>query len=347
MSENQIPEDDKKPYRSLLDRMQEQRKVSRTKAQVEWVKSLFNLPIQDIGKHDWDKAAPSTYSTIPPELSDELFDEAMERQVMFSGNKHTLTSTEIEAGGTEDGHRINDLLLESTIRSDEAINYYYFIFDLINSYSDGVAVAIDQYTTSSTNVNSFIGLVPNDAADKDNKIPDELKAIRKAVTVVDKLHNSITLRDLHVLQNIYKKQNGDDSIKDAKWYFNSMTGLEIAKIKNADGSYWMDQTREDLISVGVPDNLMGSEIVYNEYMKEIYDDKEICIIYGNLDGVYYFGAYPDVRIIRTEAPSDNGDERISFVAQLKVSGDVDLTKRVDGKLPYIALRNVITGGNSK
>jgi hypothetical protein len=265
---------------------------------------------------------------------------------MVTNSKHTLTSSEVEAGGTEDGHRINDLLLDSVVRESEVRIYDYYIYDLLNSFTDGIAVAIDRFTIDSINVNSFIGLVPNNSKDQDNKIPDELKAIREAVTVVDKFHNSITPRDLTVFQNIYKKQFGDDSIKDAKWYFNSMTALEISTLKNDDGIYFIDD-RAEINQVGVPSELMGSEIVYNEWMKELYEDKEICIIYGNLDNAYYLGLYPDVRIIRTDPGlDDDGNQLIGFTAQLKVSGDVDLTGKVNGKLPYIVLRNVITGGNN-
>jgi hypothetical protein len=166
MSDNQIPEGDKKPYRSLLDRMQEQREAPRTQAQVNWVKSLFNLPVQDLATYNWDKAAPSTYSIIPPELSDELFDNVIDSQVMVTNSKHTLTSSEVEAGGTEDGHRINDLLLDSVVRESEVRIYDYYIYDLLNSFTDGIAVAIDRFTIDSINVNSFIGLVPNNSKDR-------------------------------------------------------------------------------------------------------------------------------------------------------------------------------------
>lgn len=350
MTENVTP-DDKNPSRisSFFQQIKERRETPRTQAQIDWVKAVLNLPSQDIEKYNWDKAASLTYLLIPPELSDELFDNIVDGQVMFPDSKHTLTSSEVEAGGTENGHRINDLILSSHIKEDEIDNLAFFIFDLINSFTDGVAIAIDSLTPTSINVNSLIGLIPNNKEDVDNKIPDELKAIREAGTVIDKLHNSITVRDLEFIQKQYKKMFGDDSVNNAKWYFNSSTALEIANLKNYDGSYWMDHSKgSSIATVGVPDSLMGSEIIYNEWMEELYDNKAIPIIYGDLRNVYYLGFYPDIKIIRlNDFVDDNGDNVLEFAAQLKVCGDVDLTERINGKLPYIGLRNVITGGNSK
>ena len=344
MSDNQTSND---PYALNDDiKVWAEKEMSKVKirdlALTGWFNSVLALPDQDEYEINFDQNKIPNSLELPAELYNEIIEELPSYMVMYNDKIAELSEEEFKARGTKDGHRINTLTLSLEIKEEDITkDLEPLINDMVDSFVEGIAVNIDQLMPTSFNVNSMIGILPNNMEDPDNKVPDEFKAIREAVTVIDKLHTDITVKDLKVVKSQYIQMFGEESAKRASWYLNSNTGLGVACIKNKDDSFWLDGD-EAIATVGVPDTLMDNPIIYNEWMDDLNQNRGISIIYGALENVYRIGLYPKVSVIRGKnKKNDDGDDVIEIIAIFYITGDVDLSKKVNGKLPYIGLRTLV------
>ena len=178
--------------------------------------------------------------------------------------------------------------------------------EIVEAYSEAVAVSIDQLWYNGNGQNKIAGMKWRLSSDEGAK-----QVIETSEVTPDHLKTML------LKMNKSGRQN-------AKWYMNSNTGLLIATLKDVvDGRdvYLIDQRDESLRSVGVPDRLLGRPIVYNEWMGDV-GIGEYPIILADLHNAYGIGLRPDITIRRFDDSSVAEKDQTLFLGRFRLGADV-------------------------
>lgn len=103
----------------------------------------------------------------------------------------------------------------------------------------------------------------------------------------------------------------------AKWYCNSNTLLELARLKDGDGRYLWDEKGTG-ISGGMPEILLGKPVVVDEFMPDIAPDA-FPLAFADLGTGYTIGQRVDFSIRRFDEVRADLDQAL-FIGRARVGG---------------------------
>lgn len=292
---------------------------------------------------------------MPSELFDGIISDTISNSVMLtrSGNFLKIASIEDFISDLESQEfKFNCMTITGAMHhEDRIVSTHDYVFNLRKSFSELAGRMIDELLISGEG--RLLGLVP--AVINGADPTDLVNSIRSLVTFVEKRDPVLTSKDLEDIQAKYldilkldaDSDEGKNAIAKAKWYINSYTGTEIASIKKEDGSNLVDQDSQAIKSAGIPDTLLGSEIVYNEWMNNIdnrprttwqqLESNQVPLIYGDLEGLYNIEIYENIYAKHMMIISSEPGIESKLLYGVMIKGDVNTTKTINGKLPYVAL----------
>lgn len=178
------------------------------------------------------------------------------------------------------------------------------LYEYLNEQlADEFAATLDQEMLRGDGMGRPIGLFPRVSMMNDRGTLDEQSIAPpgvRSIRLVGVAPNQEAILDINMffaLEVELLKANNDQPLDNAKWYMNSNTGLMVAEMKDENGEYILDHESITMQMVGVPDKLGSHDIVYNEWIDDLFPGC-VPIILGDLTGIYELKVSPRFYIKR-------------------------------------------------
>lgn len=222
------------------------------------------------------------------------------------------------------------------------------LYEYLNEQlAEEFAVTLDQEMVRGDGMGRPIGLFPRvsmlneqGTMDEQGIAPPGVRSVR-LVGVKPNEEAVLDIGMFFALDMELLEANGGEHLDNAKWYMNSNTALQLASMKDENGDYILDHEDIAMQMVGVPDKLAGHDIVYNEWMDDLYPG---CtpIILGDLTGIYELKISPRFYIKRladSVATDEQGAERQYAIGFYMAAGiNLPPPDMIEAKpMPYVGI----------
>lgn len=285
-------------------------------AELEWVKKVRS----SIG--EVDRNEDGVFLDIgedafeyPKHISDRFVDEVTIQSVMYSNVSHIKLNND------------NSIKSKKIILSISIVDRYLtddlFIDEVSEAIAEAMAVSLDMLIPYGSGYLTPLGLFPQ------NELPDGSIALSynnqvKTIESSTGVNNAPTYNDIVSMVDTLTSIVGKDEIKKAKWYINSNTGLTLVNIRKDSNSlddYLINPNEESLREAGIPEKMLGLDIVYNEWMQDFDKVNNVPIILGILENSYEAIIEKPLRI-KKAVPNEKYDKDVDalYLTQYNIIG---------------------------
>ena len=271
--------------------------------------SEFGLLIPEkLNKNIWSNAC--TQTVMYPEAEEIIIDESEDRYTVYDNDGEIISTIPIHV-------LLSTIESSVTSLSDVSFN---ITAEINECFSEALAISADTLAVSGDGMGKILGIT------KDTKSKKTIVTIEGEFSpaVFDAMRE--TLKEMVAeedFEKLIEKPNAPKDIADKYrhlcWIMNSNTGLTLSIHKDHDNRYVIDPQNENVQSVGLPDDLFGIRINYNEWADDFSTDTESYpIILADLKK-YAFIKHKSMHISRKEIREL---DRVEFILRVRLSGGI-------------------------